>query len=59
MFSQWSGNGLVSYYSNIVFESVGIVETKTKAALNGGLQVRRAMEYRTYDHLTACDRYGT
>ncbi|KAJ8506878.1 hypothetical protein ONZ45_g8969 [Pleurotus djamor] len=39
MFSQWSGNGLVSYYINLVLEGVGITSTLTKAAINGGLQV--------------------
>ncbi|KAL0580965.1 hypothetical protein V5O48_001057 [Marasmius crinis-equi] len=37
-FSQWSGNGLVSYYINLVLEGVGIRGTETKAAINGGLQ---------------------
>ncbi|KAI0787699.1 general substrate transporter [Fomes fomentarius] len=39
LFSQWSGNGLVSYYINLVLEGVGIVDPGTKAAINGGLQV--------------------
>ncbi|KAF9223402.1 general substrate transporter [Gyrodon lividus] len=39
VFSQWSGNGLVSYYINIVLEGVGIRTTRTKAAINGALQV--------------------
>ncbi|KAI5826868.1 hypothetical protein K523DRAFT_322607 [Schizophyllum commune Tattone D] len=39
IFSQWSGNGLVSYYINLVLEGVGIRSTETKAAINGGLQV--------------------
>lgn len=26
-FSQWSGNGLVSYYLNAVFKSIGITNT--------------------------------
>ncbi|KIJ62813.1 hypothetical protein HYDPIDRAFT_93346 [Hydnomerulius pinastri MD-312] len=39
VFSQWSGNGLVSYYINIVLEGVGITSTRTKAAINGGLQI--------------------
>lgn len=42
-----SGNGLISYYCNLVFESVGITETRTKAALNGGLQVCRIMVAKT------------
>ncbi|KAI0635907.1 general substrate transporter [Trametes polyzona] len=39
VFSQWSGNGLVSYYINLVLEGVGISDAGTKAAINGGLQV--------------------
>jgi len=35
-----SGNGLVSYYINLVLEGVGVTNTGTKAAINGGLQVR-------------------
>jgi MFS family permease len=38
IFSQWSGNGLGSYYINLVLEGVGITSTRTKAAINGGLQ---------------------
>lgn len=36
-----SGNGLVSFYINLVLEGVGITSTRTKAAINGGLQVGR------------------
>ncbi|KAJ6619758.1 hypothetical protein B0H10DRAFT_1145983 [Mycena sp. CBHHK59/15] len=39
IFSQWSGNGLVSYYINLVLEGVGISGTRTKATINAGLQV--------------------
>ncbi|OJT11483.1 Lactose permease [Trametes pubescens] len=39
IFSQWSGNGLVSYYINLVLEGVGISDPGTKAAINGGLQI--------------------
>ncbi|KAG2341803.1 general substrate transporter [Suillus weaverae] len=39
VFSQWSGNGLVSYYINIVLNGIGITQTRTKAAINGGLQI--------------------
>ncbi|KAI0049817.1 general substrate transporter [Auriscalpium vulgare] len=39
VFSQWSGNGLVSYYINLVLEGVGINGTSAKAAINGGLQI--------------------
>lgn len=37
--SQWSGNGLVSFYINIVLDGIGITTTRTKAVINGGLQV--------------------
>ncbi|KAI0091287.1 general substrate transporter [Irpex rosettiformis] len=39
IFSQWSGNGLVSYYINLILEGVGFTSTNTKAAINGALQV--------------------
>ncbi|KAG6908546.1 hypothetical protein DXG01_004179 [Tephrocybe rancida] len=39
LFSQWSGNGLVSYYINLILEGVGITATETKAYINGGLQI--------------------
>ena len=41
-----SGNGLVSYYINLVLEGVGITLASTKAAINGGLQVRSSIETR-------------
>ncbi|KIJ14336.1 L-arabinose isomerase [Paxillus involutus ATCC 200175] len=39
VFSQWSGNGLVSYYIGIVLKGVGITSTFDQAAINGVLQV--------------------
>ncbi|KAL5525808.1 hypothetical protein ACEPAG_7145 [Sanghuangporus baumii] len=39
LFSQWSGNGLVSYYIDLVLEGVGINNAGVKAEINGGLQV--------------------
>ncbi|KAF7937715.1 uncharacterized protein EAE97_007511 [Botrytis byssoidea] len=38
-FSQWSGNGLVSYYINIVLEQIGIKSSTTKLLINGILQI--------------------
>ncbi|KAG9014660.1 hypothetical protein FRB94_011838 [Tulasnella sp. JGI-2019a] len=38
-FSQWSGNGLVSYYMNLILEAVGIHETSIKTLINGLLQL--------------------
>lgn len=34
-----SGNGLVSYYINLVLDGVGVKNAGTKAEINGGLQV--------------------
>lgn len=39
VFSQWSGNGLISYYSHLIFQGIGIENPRTQAALNGGLGV--------------------
>ncbi len=34
-----SGNGLASFYINLMLEDVGISNTKTKGVVNGSLQV--------------------
>ncbi|KAI9461627.1 general substrate transporter [Lactarius psammicola] len=39
LFSQWSGNGLASSYINLVLENGGISNQKTKAVVNGCLQM--------------------
>ncbi|KAF9467734.1 hexose transporter [Collybia nuda] len=38
-FSQWSGNGLVSYYLNKVFDGIGIKDPLTQLLINGLLQI--------------------
>ncbi|KDQ27391.1 hypothetical protein PLEOSDRAFT_1041589 [Pleurotus ostreatus PC15] len=38
-FSQWSGNGLVSYYLNIVLNSIGVTDPTTQLLINGILQI--------------------
>jgi hypothetical protein len=38
-FSQWSGNGLVSYYLNKVFDSIGITDTTIQLLINGILAI--------------------
>ncbi|KAH0525239.1 hypothetical protein TsFJ059_007630 [Trichoderma semiorbis] len=38
-FSQWCGNGLVSYYLVPVLETIGITKNAEQAGLNGGLQI--------------------
>jgi MFS family permease len=37
LFSQWSGNGLVSYYATDVYDSIGIMDKDTQLGLSGGL----------------------
>ncbi|KAI0318860.1 general substrate transporter [Amylostereum chailletii] len=38
-FSQWSGNGLVSYYLNKVFTLIGITDPTTQLLINGILNI--------------------
>ena len=38
-FSQWSGNGLTSYYLSIVLDSIGYTSSKTQSLINGLLQI--------------------
>lgn len=39
IFSQWVGNGPISYYLVLILESVGITSPPAQTAFNGGLQV--------------------
>jgi len=39
LFSQWSGNGLVSYYLKEIFDSIGITNSNTQLVINGCLQI--------------------
>lgn len=56
LFSQWSGNGLVSYYLNTVLNEIGITDSQTQLKINLGLSC--------YNGLIACsfafqvDRFG-
>lgn len=43
LFSQWSGNGLVSYYINIVLEDVGVTSSNTRLVINGVLNIVNAI----------------
>jgi len=38
-FSQWAGNGLVSYYIGDVFAGVGVTDPPTVGLINGSLQI--------------------
>ncbi|KAL2857314.1 general substrate transporter [Aspergillus pseudoustus] len=37
--SQWSGNGIITYYLSIVLDSIGIKDSFTKTLINGILQI--------------------
>ncbi|KAL3491547.1 general substrate transporter [Aspergillus germanicus] len=39
LFSQWSGNGLVSYYLVRVLETVGVASRKNQSIINGSLMI--------------------
>ncbi|KZO96549.1 general substrate transporter [Calocera viscosa TUFC12733] len=39
LFSQWSGNGLISYYLFKVLDNIGITDSKTQLLINGGLSI--------------------
>jgi MFS family permease len=38
LFSQWSGNGLISYYLKYVMDSVGITKASTQLGINAGIK---------------------
>ncbi|KAF8320426.1 general substrate transporter [Clavulina sp. PMI_390] len=38
-FSQWSGNGLISYYFNLILNGIGITTTFDQTLINGILQI--------------------
>lgn len=39
LFSQWSGNGLISSYTNLILQGVGITSASKKTLINGVLQL--------------------
>lgn len=39
LFSQWSGNGLTSYYFAKIMDSIGVTDTKTQFEINGCLTI--------------------
>lgn len=40
LFSQWSGNGLISYYLKYVMDSVGITDPQTQLGVNAGMKTQ-------------------
>ncbi|EJU00892.1 hexose transporter [Dacryopinax primogenitus] len=55
-FSQWSGNGLVSYYLNLVFSAIGITSQTDQTLINGILQIFNLIVALIASFL--CDRAG-
>jgi sugar porter (SP) family MFS transporter len=55
-FSQWSGNGLVSYYLTKVFDTIGITDPLTQLGINGGLQIWNLLVAVIASFL--CEHYG-
>ncbi|KAF2454452.1 hexose transporter protein [Lineolata rhizophorae] len=39
LFSQWSGNTLVSYFSTEIYDSIGLTDPTSKLGINGGLAI--------------------
>jgi Sugar (and other) transporter len=39
LFSQWSGNGIISYYLTKFFDKVGITSQREQLQINGGLGI--------------------
>ncbi|KAH9915058.1 general substrate transporter [Epithele typhae] len=55
-FSQWSGNNLISYYMNKIFDAIGITDPTTQLLINGILNI-----YNFFVAIIAgslCDRVG-
>lgn len=43
-FSQWSGNGLISYYLKYVMDNVGMTNPQTQLGINGGMKTVALVE---------------
>lgn len=56
LFSQWSGNGLVSYYSTDIYKSIGITNSNTQLELNGGMVIMSLIV--SCSCALLCDRVG-
>jgi len=56
LFSQWSGNGLVSYYATNVYDSIGITDPDQQLGINGGLVILSLIV--SVSCAMLCDRVG-
>ena len=43
-FSQWSGNGLISYYLKQVMDNIGITDAQTQLGINAGMKSQALIE---------------
>lgn len=43
-FSQWSGNGLISYYLKYVMDAVGLTDAQTQLGINGAMKTIALLE---------------
>ncbi|KAI1525627.1 MelB Na+ melibiose symporter [Pyrenophora tritici-repentis] len=55
-FSQWSGNGLISYYLKYVMDNVGLTNPQTQLGINGGMKTLALVENFTFSFLV--DKLG-
>jgi hypothetical protein len=56
LFSQWSGNSLVSYYATDLYNSIGITNKDTQLEFNGGQQILSLIV--SVGCAMLCDRVG-
>jgi len=55
-FSQWSGNGLISYYLKYVMDNVGLTDPQTQLGINGGMKTLALVENFVFSFLV--DKLG-
>lgn len=56
LFSQLSGNSLISYYAKEIFDSVGVKDPDAQLGINGGLTIVSLITSVTFAML--CDKFG-
>ncbi|KAH6871559.1 putative hexose transporter [Thelonectria olida] len=56
LFSQWSGNGLISYYLKYVMDNVGITNPKTQLGINAGMKTEGLLVNIAFSFFV--DRFG-
>lgn len=56
LFSQWSGNSLISYYATDIYNSIGLTAENSQLGINGGLTILSLIVSVTFAML--CDKFG-